>query len=95
LKIIAPPTQPMRVDTLARHSRSDPVFLEPLRQLIRGDVPEGDVTVPIARRRVVVPGGLHRDRLSAAVEVRRKPPSSRPPTGSPRKSSTPLLVPLI
>jgi pyruvate dehydrogenase E1 component beta subunit len=77
LKIVAPATPADARGLLLSAIRDpDPVlFLEPLRgyRLIRGDVPEGDVTVPIGVAQVVVPGtDCTVIAWSAAVEVAKK-----------------------
>jgi len=77
LKIVAPATPADARGLLLSAIRDpDPVlFLEPLRgyRLIRGEVPEGDVTVPIGIARVVVPGNdCTVIAWSAAIEVARK-----------------------
>jgi pyruvate dehydrogenase E1 component beta subunit len=77
LKIVAPATPADARGLLLSAIRDpDPVMvLEPLRgyRLIRGDVPEGDVTVPIGRARVVRNGtDCTVIAWSAAVEVAKK-----------------------
>jgi pyruvate dehydrogenase E1 component beta subunit len=77
LKIVAPATPADARGLLLSAIRDpDPVlFLEPLRgyRLIRGEVPQGDVTVPIGVARVVVPGtDCTVIAWSAAVEVAKK-----------------------
>jgi pyruvate dehydrogenase E1 component beta subunit len=77
LKIVAPANPAdARGLLLAAIRDPDPVmFLEPLRgyRLIRGDVPDGDVVVPIGRARVVREGAdCTVIAWSAAVEVAKK-----------------------
>jgi pyruvate dehydrogenase E1 component beta subunit len=77
LKVVAPAT-PADARGLLLSSIRDPdpvMFLEPLRgyRLFRGEVPEGDVTVPIGRARVAREGGdCTLIAWSAAVEVAEK-----------------------
>jgi pyruvate dehydrogenase E1 component beta subunit len=77
LKIVAPATPADARGLLLSAIRDpDPVMvLEPLRgyRLIRGEVPQGDVTVPIGQARIVRSGGdCTVIAWSAAVEVAKK-----------------------
>lgn len=77
LKVVAP-SNPADARGLLLASIRDPdpvLFLEPLRgyRLIRGEVPEGDVTLPLGRAHVVRPGkDVTVIAWSAAVEVARQ-----------------------
>jgi pyruvate dehydrogenase E1 component beta subunit len=77
LKVVAP-SNPADARALLLASIRDPdpvLFLEPLRgyRLIRGEVPEGDVTLPLGKAHVVRAGSdLTLIAWSAAVEIARQ-----------------------